>query len=240
MSALYFRLGLGLSCADPCLSMQPLFAQICHHFRLAAQCTARRRLSSAKPQPLGNDPVQRAVSVPFSRSGRFSRLIAQLLIMLTAALIASRESVFHLLPRIAPLHVLERGFHLRRNLVELHASGSRVQGRFEAHAIKFLFLAEVSSRGARVVRLFRAAQPGPPLFACGVNRLGSVLLQPIANQRGLPLILCQRNDHTSAPAQRIFVNEDFVFRKSLIACVLNSSRRGAADGSSRCTQDSSP
>src|SRR5581483_8804236 len=64
--------------------------------------------------------------------------IAQLLIVLTPALIAANEWFFHVFPRVLSLDVFESSVHRCRNLIEFHATRSGVHCGLEPKSKEFL------------------------------------------------------------------------------------------------------
>lgn len=129
--------------------------------------------------------------------------------MVAAALVAAGERFFDVGAGMTALNLFQSGVHFGRDLIEFHAAGAGMESGFEAQAIEFFLVVEVSA-GRHVMALFRAAQAGPPLVTGGIDGFGAALLQGITNDRGRRHLVGESDDDAAAFAEGVFIEEDFV------------------------------
>src|SRR5208282_3085181 len=109
-------------------------------------------------------------------------LTAQLLIVVAAALVTSRERLCHINTRILMLEVLDLSRHLTHHLIIFFTACPGMQRRLESESIKLFVVSEVLTH-SRIVLALRVAQADPPLFAGSIDRLRSLCLQQFAQER---------------------------------------------------------
>src|SRR5271165_127817 len=126
-----------------------------------------------------------------------SRLIAEPLVVIAAALVAFCERRLHVCAWILLLDFLELCRHLAQHLVVFLAAGAGMERGFESHAIEFLVGIEILAL-SQVVFTLRAAQPDPPLLTGRIHRFRSFHVQKLTQARGGSLIRGLRDHHAAA------------------------------------------
>jgi len=110
-----------------------------------------------------------------------------------------------------------------------------VLSSFEATAKITFVLIEVSA--VQLVGFFLGiAEAQPPHFPGAINAFGACVFQNTANGFDLLVIGREGDDRGMALPQRVFVDEQFIFRKSVGSGAFH---RSASDTTSDCAEDSS-
>ena len=109
-------------------------------------------------------------------------------------------------------------------------------GSLKAAAKIALVLVEIAAVRMIISSFLRVAEADPPHFPGAINAFGASLFQSAADGLGLLVISGDGDDGGMALPQSVFVDEQFVFGKSLGSRAFH---RSANDATSDCAEDAS-